>query len=419
MISSSGPETQGRKTRIANGGQNTYFMVRITIAACLVFWVFVFSDSGWGPILAPLADQLHISLVTAGLMYAIWSTGYLPGALVGGVMLDRYGARRVFAGAVLWVFGGIACIFLGLFLPQGLPIWVLIGIAGLAGMGGGIIDATSNGLISTVYQQRRGVALNLFNLLYPLGGVIIALVDAWLLTIFHNDPRPAFLFTLSFALIALLSLPGLPETLKSAAPEKASTRSLGEIHRPSWALVVHLIPVILVMILASGVSSCVRAWAPAYLHVAFAQTPASAAVLSSITWALAALSRVGAAGLVARLGSWRVIMLGLLISIVGLIALIFSPSAILATLAIASVSIGLSPLFATCLATASEQIGHSFGFVAGLLLCASGIGTVICNWLFGFLLNTTGPVSAVLCCLLFVFSGTLLALRLRPARARR
>jgi MFS family permease len=150
----------------------------ITLAACLIFWVFVFSDSGWGPLLVPLSTQLHISLATTGLLYVVWSTGYLPGALVGGAMLDRYGPRRVFFGAALIVFCGMLVIYLGLLLPQYVSIAALLVIAGLAGTGGGVIDASTNGLISAVYTQRRGMALNLFNLLYPLGGVIVALIDA-------------------------------------------------------------------------------------------------------------------------------------------------------------------------------------------------------------------------------------------------
>src|SRR5713226_3154281 len=113
MTTSSAP---GRSKAGEQRGVRT--IAGIIIAACLMFWMFVFSDSGWGPILTPLAAHLHVSLVIVGLFYVSWSTGYLPGALVGGAMLDRYGPRRVFFAAALIIFAGLLCIFLGLLLPN-------------------------------------------------------------------------------------------------------------------------------------------------------------------------------------------------------------------------------------------------------------------------------------------------------------
>ncbi len=190
---------------------------------------------------------------------------------------------------------------------------------------------------------------------------------------------------------------------------------MGPRHQSDRAtpLFVTLAPVIVVMIFTAGISSTVRAWAPSYLHVAFGQTPAIAAVLSSITWALSALSRLGAAALILRIGSWRMVMLGILVTLLGLVSMMLSPNAVIATLAIALTSIGLSPLFATCLAIGSERVGRSPGSVAGILLFMSGISTVFCGWFFGFLLNTVGPLWAVLFCLTFVLLGGLMAIRLR------
>jgi fucose permease len=400
-------------------------LVRMTIAACLVFWIFVFADSGWGPILVPLSNQLQVSLSLTGLFYVVWSTGYLPGALIGGAMLDWYGPLRVLLGASLIVLCGLFSIYIGLLLPHYVPVIALLVLAGLGGIGGGVIDATTNGLISAIYAERRGMALNMFNLLYPLGGVLVALTDAGLLRLFHNDPRPCFIFTLCFAIVAMISLLGVPG--KYRLGDKAGGDRAGAIHEirgenagdslpPSPSLLTVLAPVILVMILTSGISSTVRAWTPAYLHVAYAQTPAIAAALSSITWALAASSRLGAAFLIMRLGSWCMVMLGVAVTLLGLIAMMLSPNAIAATLAIALTSIGLSPIFATCLAIGGERAGRSFGSVAGILLFVSGISTVFCGWFFGFLLNTVGPIWPVIFCFSFVTLGGLMALRLRPAR---
>ncbi len=410
----SAPETQPDAPGKSGLRGHPVHLARITLAVCLIFWVFVFSDSGWGPLLVPLSTQLHISLTTTGLLYVIWSTGYLPGALVGGAMLDRYGPRRVLLGAALIVLCGMLCIYLGLLLPQLVPLGALLVIAGLAGIGGGVIDASTNGVISAAFANKRGMALNLFNLLYPLGGVVVVLIDAELLRLFHNDPRPPFLFTICFITVAIFSLPGVPATYRISPQESNASSSNDKPVPRSSSLVGILVPVIVVMMLTSGISSSVRAWTPAYLHVAFAQAPAIAAALSSITWALSTLSRLGAAILILRIGSWKLVMLGILVTLAGLVAMALSPNAFVATLAIAMTSIGLSPIFATCLAIGSERAGRSPGSVAGILFFASGISTVFCGWFFGFLLNTIGPLWAVGFCFTFVMLGGLMALRLRP-----
>src|SRR5216684_573062 len=116
MTPSSSPITQRSEVKTS-----TLLLVRLTIAACLVFWIFVFADSGWGPILVPLSNQLQVSLSLTGLFYVVWSTGYLPGALIGGAMLDRYGPRRVLFGATLIILCGMLSIYLGLQLPHFVP----------------------------------------------------------------------------------------------------------------------------------------------------------------------------------------------------------------------------------------------------------------------------------------------------------
>jgi MFS family permease len=410
MSTSSGPLIQGNEAK-KTSTMNVTLMVRMTVAACLVFWIFVFADSGWGPILVPLSNQLQVSLTISGLFYVVWSTGYLPGALIGGAMLDLYGPRRVLFWASLIVLFGFFSIYVGLLVPHVAPVIALLAVAGLGGVGGGVIDASTNGLISAIYTERRGMALNLFNLLYPLGGVLVALTNAGLLKLFHNDPRPCFLFTMCFTVVAMISLLGIPAKYRIGDKSSIPRRSGKE---ESLSLVTILAPVIIVMMLTSGISSSVRAWTPAYLHVAYAQTPAIAAALSSITWILAACSRLGAAFLILRIGSWRLVMLGIGITLLGLVTIILSPNAIIATLAIALTSIGLSPIFATCLAIGSERAGRSFGSVAGILLFVSGISTVFSGWFFGFLLNMVGPIWPILYCFTLVSLGGLMALRLRP-----
>src|SRR5436305_8616844 len=121
MTTSSHASLQQKKLGIARP-----LLVRLTIAACLLFWIFVFVDSGWGPIIVPLSNQLQASLTVTGLFYVVWSTGYLPGALIGGAMLDRYGPRRVLFGASLIISCGFFFIYVGMLLPHIIPIIALL-----------------------------------------------------------------------------------------------------------------------------------------------------------------------------------------------------------------------------------------------------------------------------------------------------
>lgn len=389
-------------------------IVGITLATCLIFCIFALSDSGWGPVLAPLSTQLHIPLATAGLLYVLWTAGYLPGALIGGTLLDRYGPRLVLFGAAIAIFIGILSVCLGIFLPHIFSVGLLLVLLVLAGSGGGTIDATSNGLISAIFAEKRGSALNLFNLLYPFSGVVIALVDAWLLTVFSNNPLPSFLFTLCFIVASMFSLLAIPRNYRlvhNIKPQEMQTKPA-----PSGQLsfFVLLAPVIIVMMLTSGTNSALRTWAAPYLHVVFAQTPGIAAALSGITLIFSMLSRLVAAWFILRLGSWRIAMICILVTLLGFALLLFSPNALIATFAIALATIGLSPLFATCITIGCERVPNSPGRVSGVLLFASGCCSVLFNWLFGFVLNNIGSNWAILFFLTVVIIGGLAAFRLHP-----
>lgn len=410
----SAPKTQSGVPKESGHHGRSLPLISITLATCLIFCIFALTDSGWGPILAPLAAQLHIPLSTTGLLYVLWAAGYLPGALLGGTLLDRFGPRRVLFWAAIAILIGIAAVCLGIFLPRLFSVGFLLVILTLAGTGGGVIDATSNGLISAVFAEQRGRALSLFNLLYPLSGVVIALIDAWLLTVFHNNPFPPLLFTVCFILASMFSLLAMPRDyrLLSEATIVAKPEQTQQSRQLSFYAI--LFPVIVVMMLTGGINSALRTWAPAYLHVAFGQTPGIAAALSSITWIFSMLGRLLVAWLIIRIGSWRIAVISILVALLGFALLLLSPNALLATLAIAITTIGLSPLFATCITIGSERVPGSPGRVSGILLFASGACGVLFNWLFGLLLNGVGAMWAVLFCLIVVVLGGGMTLRLRP-----
>jgi len=411
MASTSSKHTEERQINTGRTDPCKRQLIGITLAASLILFIFAFSNAVWGPSIGPLARLLHTPVSQIQLLLELWGLGYIPGALVGGVFLDRYGPRAVFLTASLILAGGLLAFLLCVtFFPRSMPFALALLLIGIAGIGGGLIDSSTNGTMSSVYAKKRGIALNLFSLIYPVGGLLIALVDGGLLATFHNSPLPAFVFTLGFAFMALFSLLAIPKRFRI----RHGTTSLKRTLKNAPALLRALAPIIAVMTLTSGVYVSIYTWLPNYLHITFGQAAAMGAFLSGAIWIADGLSRLGAATIISRFGSWRVTVLGIGVGLLGLILLACSPSAIFATAGFALAIAGIGPLYGTSLTIAGERTEQSLGSVTSLMLFSGAVFNLFYVWLFGFLLHTIGPLWPVLLSLALVIGSGLVALHLRP-----
>jgi fucose permease len=391
-----------------------------TILVSFVYFSFALTANGWGPLFSPLATTLSLTLDQVGLLFVIWSIGYLPGVLVGGALLDRYGPRRVLCFALCLMGGSLTAILLGLSLHVALLGGVLV-CAGVAGVGGGSIDASTNGVISGLYPQQRGRALNLFTSLYPLSSLLISLIDGGLLALFPTDPRPPLLLTVCVVAMALLAALLLPRSFRQAEnvvqPEDSSFPDQVGVHR--LEMVWLLLPIIIAMMLTTGFTATIRVWTPTYLHIRYGQTASLAAVLGGLTNGLAVVFRLVTVVIIKRVGATRVVLSGILVALGGLVTLLWSPTVLVGTIAISVTVVGLTPLVATFVSIGSDRVGRLFGSVAGALFFVAGISNSLCSWLFGVILGRRGPSWAVVFCLIALLGGAMVVISLQRERVRR
>ncbi|GCE15220.1 hypothetical protein KTT_50790 [Tengunoibacter tsumagoiensis] len=385
---------------------------------CLAYGTFAFTGAGWGPLLPPLSTQLQLPLDQVGLLVVAWSFGYIPGALTGGNFLDRSGPRFVLALATFLMTIGVGALFLFLTFHVNVLIG-LICFSGVIGAGGGMVDSTGNGLISTLYKKKSATALNLFTQLYPLSSMIIALIDGLLLLWFHGDARPPLLVTFSMGIVTLLATIFMPTHLPKEETEEIVEALELPLPRASlWkrlqALLTIQAPVALGIFLVAGVITIVRTWAATYLHVIYGQDINVAATWSGIMLGLSVVAGLLISLIIGRLGAWRMSLISMSASILGLLLLLCFSSQTMALISLTIAIIGLTPLAASFLSLGNERSQGNVGSVMGLLFFSIGISNTIYNWIFSFLFNRVGPSWGIVFCIVALTGGIVAALTLRP-----
>ncbi len=381
------------------------------LVACLAYLAFALTANSWGLVLAPLSTQLHISVDTIGLLLAAWALSYLPGTLLGGMLFDRYGPRWVYVMALLLLLVGLMALYLGL-LFRTTSFFVLLGCVGVAGIGGGIIDPISFSLIGGLFPEKRGSAMNLMSLLYPVGATLISLVDAVLFTLFPNDPRASLIFLVSYIAIVTISLlvvmPGRYMVKRMSEADTLSAQQKPVLFSSALLLVI------LAAIFFGGLGVSFRNWIPTYLHLAYGQTPTTAAVFNGVISACSSILRLASSILIARLGSWRTLVMSAVVTLGAFIAVIFSPNLALVSMMMTVALFGSSSFNVLLISVGAERVGRSYGTVSGMLLFVMGLNTAFCGWFLGWLLSKAGPSWLMIFFIACTLVGGALVLCMRP-----
>lgn len=181
------------------------------------------------PVAAALAVGALYGVSGVGAVLGAWTGTFVLLVLFGGVLSDRFGARRMMVGADL-VRVGTQGVLAAAFLAGPPPFWLLVTMASLAGAAVAMFLPGVNGMVPLVAHdpQRANATLKvadaLAHLLGPaLAGLLITLTNAG--AVYAID---AATFLLSALCLALLRLP------QSPPPPRTSPRALLLDLRRGW-----------------------------------------------------------------------------------------------------------------------------------------------------------------------------------------
>src|ERR1700685_1509510 len=168
----------------------------LIFAAIVAIFVYGMTAALLGTILPDLSDRFHLTPSQNGTIAFAQALGLIIASLAVGPLLDNEGKKL---GLIL----GLAFIAVALFaLPRSSGFRSIVFLLFLIGVGGGIVVTGANALVSDVCDAHRGIALNLVNLFFGLGGLATPFLSANLFA--RNWVR--LCYTVAFLTVATLAI---------------------------------------------------------------------------------------------------------------------------------------------------------------------------------------------------------------------
>ena len=328
---------------------------------------------GWSGLLLPslirsIEHDFAQTDAGIGVFLFVNAVVYVAGSMLGGLLTERVGRRAVLATAVVLIALGLVGMATvstwGLFIAAGVPL----------GIGSGVIDGGSNGLILDLYPTGRGRALNLLHLFFSLGALGSPLVVGRLL-----EAGVAWqAIVIGTAVVALpLAVAYWIADLPSGhhAPSTGTeTRRIGL----AWPLIALAVGIGCYVGSEAGVSN----WLVRFLESATVGLATSALALF---WGSLAVGRIVGAKLGDRFDHARFAAIAALAAAIALAGAVAAPTLPLSIALFALAGFAFGPVYPLIMVVAGDRFPGRSAAVTGFLSGSAVIGAIVYPPLMGFL----------------------------------
>ncbi|MCW3117410.1 MAG: transporter, partial [Chitinophagaceae bacterium] len=146
---------------------------QLFVASCLSLLVTSLSFGIRAGILGRLGVQFQLNAEELGTIAATAFWGFPLAIIIGGMVVDVIGMKKLLVGAGIFHLAGI---LLTIFATG---YWSLFISTLLIGLGNGTVEAACNPLVATIYSENKTTKLNHFHLWFP-GGIVIGTLLVYL-----------------------------------------------------------------------------------------------------------------------------------------------------------------------------------------------------------------------------------------------
>jgi MFS transporter, FHS family, glucose/mannose:H+ symporter len=333
-----------------------------TVNACMFIFGVVLLLMG------SLLPSLTLSSARAGSLGSFPLIGILTATVLVGPILDKVGAKPVLG-------AGLALIVVALAVMPSLASYPAMAAAALVyGFGGGMLNTTSNALVSDLSASGRGAALNVLGFSFSLGTVTAPL----LMSLTANISAARVLRLLAVApavvlvLVAALRFPG-------PAHSATSLRSLLKILNDPLVWLFGTL-----LFFESDNENCMFVWAGKVvgdvLHLAAERADVARVGVSAAMGA----GRLLAVIWLKWLGGRTLLLVSAAVTTVGAILVVAFESFAGMVAGFSVIGLGMSAIFPTALGLAGDRFpdktGTAFGGIMAVALVGGALGPAIGGW---------------------------------------
>jgi fucose permease len=341
----------------------------ITAGCFISFFVFGFTDNLKGPTLPTMLAELHISYGTGGNIFFSEYVGFLIATLITGILADRFGLKSVVLLAGVFLAIGVSGYS---FFSSAL---LLAGSLFVVGLGLGAIELGPNAIIVSVYNERKGLYLNLMAVLHGLGALVAPLFAGWLLSL---SVSWRVIYRWELPLIALFVF----IFIFLRFPKAEEKTQLDFRHIPQIAfkgdLPLFYVGIAFYVAAELGMGS----WLVTFLQTVRNNSVTSSTQALSLFFAMVMIGRLIGGFFIKRIGYVRSIFFMSIGALLCIVAGLFGPREI--SFLLPTTGLFLSVIFPTFTAAVSDTHTENTNTLLGVLYTFAGLGGVIGPWFVGW-----------------------------------
>ena len=329
-----------------------------------------------GSVAPGLREKFSFDSISIGTLFSVLPFGILTGSLLFGPFADRYGYKMIFVLAGLAMFAG----FQGIAYATSLtPLYLCVFLFGL---GGGVINGSSNAVVSDVSTTNKSANLSLLGVFFAIGALGMPFILGTL--------EKKYSFEIIVASVGYVALVGTGLFLITHFPLAKQTQGISLSRFGSLLTDGFLLLIGLFLFCQSSFEAIINNWATTYLLDKISVTMSEALYALSLYVVGMALMRILLGKVLRQVKSAPVLLCSIAMLAVGGLMLHYSSALALSTVALVVIGAGLAAGYPVTLGYVGDRYASVSGTAFSIVISIALIGSMIINYAMGIVAERYG-----------------------------